>query len=116
MPSALFAPLQMRGLTLPNRIVVSSMCQYNSEHGSANDWHLMHLGQFAMGAAGLVITEATHVSSIGRITHRCLGLYSDGQRSDVEARDRFLSQIRRSQARHPARSRRAKSIGASAGR
>jgi 2,4-dienoyl-CoA reductase-like NADH-dependent reductase (Old Yellow Enzyme family) len=77
MPSALFAPLPLRGLTLPNRIVVSPMCQYNSEHGSANDWHLMHLGQFAMGAAGLVITEATHVSPIGRITHRCLGLYSD---------------------------------------
>jgi 2,4-dienoyl-CoA reductase-like NADH-dependent reductase (Old Yellow Enzyme family) len=77
MPSALFAPLPLRGLTLPNRIVVSPMCQYNSEHGCANDWHLMHLGQFAMGAAGLVITEATHVSPVGRITHRCLGLYSD---------------------------------------
>jgi 2,4-dienoyl-CoA reductase-like NADH-dependent reductase (Old Yellow Enzyme family) len=77
MPSALFAPLQLRGLTLPNRIVVSPMCQYNSEHGSANDWHLMHLGQFAMGAAGLLFTEATHVSPVGRITHRCLGLYSD---------------------------------------
>ena len=77
MTSPLFAPLELRGLTLPNRIVVSPMCQYNSEHGSANDWHLMHLGQFAMGAAGLVMTEATHVSAIGRITHRCLGLYSD---------------------------------------
>jgi 2,4-dienoyl-CoA reductase-like NADH-dependent reductase (Old Yellow Enzyme family) len=48
-----------------------------SADGSANDWHLMHLGQFAMGAAGLVITEATHVSAVGRISHRCLGLYSD---------------------------------------
>jgi 2,4-dienoyl-CoA reductase-like NADH-dependent reductase (Old Yellow Enzyme family) len=53
------------------------MCQYNAEDGSANDWHLMHLGQFAMGAAGLVMTEATHVSPEGRITHKCLGLYSD---------------------------------------
>ena len=77
MTSTLFTPFQMRGLTLPNRIVVSPMCQYMSEHGSANDWHLMHLGQFAMGAAGLVMTEATHVSAVGRITHRCLGLYSD---------------------------------------
>jgi 2,4-dienoyl-CoA reductase-like NADH-dependent reductase (Old Yellow Enzyme family) len=77
MSSVLFSPLDLRGLTLPNRIVVSPMCQYNSEHGSANDWHLMHLGQFAMGAAGLLFTEATHVSPIGRITHRCLGLYSD---------------------------------------
>jgi 2,4-dienoyl-CoA reductase-like NADH-dependent reductase (Old Yellow Enzyme family) len=53
------------------------MFQNKSEHGYANDLHLMHLGQFAMGAAGLLITEATHVSPIGRITHRCLGLYSD---------------------------------------
>jgi 2,4-dienoyl-CoA reductase-like NADH-dependent reductase (Old Yellow Enzyme family) len=84
MSSALFAPLPLRGVTLPNRIVVSSMCQYNSEHGSANDWHLMHLGQFAMGAAGLVMTEATHVSAIGRITHRCLGLYSDDNEATLK--------------------------------
>ena len=84
MTSALFAPLQLRGLTLPNRIVVSPMCQYNSEHGSANDWHLMHLGQFAMGAAGLLITEATHVSPIGRITHRCLGLYDDDNEATLK--------------------------------
>ena len=77
MSSRLFTPLTMRGIELPNRIAVSPMCQYMSEDGNANDWHLMHLGQFAMGAAGLVITEATHVSRIGRISHRCLGLYSD---------------------------------------
>ena len=77
MRSALFTPITLRGCTLANRIAVSSMCQYNACDGSANDWHLMHLGQFAMGAAGLVMTEATHVSAIGRITHRCLGLYSD---------------------------------------
>ncbi|HKQ23706.1 MAG TPA: NADH:flavin oxidoreductase/NADH oxidase [Burkholderiales bacterium] len=77
MTSVLFSPLELRGLRLPNRIVVSPMCQYMSVDGSANDWHLMHLGQFAMGAAGLLITEATHVSAIGRISPRCLGLYSD---------------------------------------
>jgi 2,4-dienoyl-CoA reductase-like NADH-dependent reductase (Old Yellow Enzyme family) len=77
MGPALFTPLALRKLMVANRIVVSSMCQYNAVEGSANDWHLMHLGQFAMGAAGLVMTEATHVSAIGRITHRCLGLYSD---------------------------------------
>jgi 2,4-dienoyl-CoA reductase-like NADH-dependent reductase (Old Yellow Enzyme family) len=77
MTSALFSPFSLRSLTLPNRIVVSPMCQYASENGSANDWHLMHLGQFAMGAAGLVITEATHVSAVGRISPKCLGLYSD---------------------------------------
>ena len=84
MPSALFAPLQMRGLTLPNRIVVSPMCQYMAEQGCATDWHLMHLGQFAMGAAGLLILEATHVSAIGRITHRCLGLYSDDNEATLK--------------------------------
>ena len=77
MSSVLFSPFAMRGVELANRIVVSPMCQYSSDHGNANDWHLMHLGQFAMGAAALVITEATHVSPVGRITHRCLGLYSD---------------------------------------
>ena len=84
MTSALFTPFQLRGLTLPNRVVVSSMCQYMSQDGSANDWHLMHLGQFSMGAAGLVMTEATHVSPEGRISHRCLGLYSDDNESTLQ--------------------------------
>ncbi|HEX4985057.1 MAG TPA: NADH:flavin oxidoreductase/NADH oxidase [Burkholderiales bacterium] len=77
MSARLLTPFQMRGLALPDRIVVSPMCQYMAQDGSANDWHLMHLGQFSMGAGGLVITEATHVSAVGRITARCLGLYSD---------------------------------------
>ena len=77
MTSHLFSPIGLRGLTLPDRIVVSPMCQYTAVDGSANDWHLMHLGQFAMGAAGLVMTEATHVSAAGRISQKCLGLYSD---------------------------------------
>lgn len=77
MASVLFSPVTLRDLTIDNRIVVSPMCQYNADHGAANDWHLMHLGQFAVGAAGLVITEATHVSEVGRISHKCLGLYSD---------------------------------------
>ena len=84
MTSALFTPFELRGLALPNRIVVSPMCQYSSENGNANDWHLMHLGQFAMGAAGLLITEATHVSAVGRISHRCLGLYSDDNESALQ--------------------------------
>lgn len=84
MSSVLFTPFQMRALTLPNRIVVSSMCQYMSENGSANDWHLMHLGQFAMGAAGLLMTEATHVAPEARISHRCLGLYSDDNEKTLQ--------------------------------
>ncbi len=77
MSSALFSPIELRGLALNNRIAVSSMCQYAAENGSAVDWHLMHLGQFTMGAAGLVMTEATAVCPAGRITPKCLGLYSD---------------------------------------
>ena len=77
MTSQLFSSIKMRGLTLANRIVVSPMCQYSAENGSATDWHLMHLGKFAVSGAGLVIVEATHVEARGRITHGCLGLYSD---------------------------------------
>ena len=84
MPSALFSAFPLRGLTLPNRIVVSPMCQYMAEDGSANDWHLMHLGQFAMGAGGLVIVEATHVARVGRISKRCLGLYSDANEAALK--------------------------------
>lgn len=75
--SKLFTEVELRGLKISNRIVVSPMCQYQAIDGSAGDWHLMNLGQYAMGAAGLVLTEATHVSAEGRITPRCLGLYSD---------------------------------------
>jgi 2,4-dienoyl-CoA reductase-like NADH-dependent reductase (Old Yellow Enzyme family) len=77
MSSALFSPIALRGLTLPNRIVVSPMCQYSAVEGSATDWHLMHLGKFAVSGVGLVIIEATHAEARGRITHGCLGLYSD---------------------------------------
>ena len=73
----LFSPISLRALTLQNRIVVSPMCQYSAQDGSASDWHIMHLGQFAISGAGLVIVEATHVEPRGRITHGCLGLYSD---------------------------------------
>jgi 2,4-dienoyl-CoA reductase-like NADH-dependent reductase (Old Yellow Enzyme family) len=77
MASALFSPITLRGLTLPNRIAVSPMCQYNSENGSATDWHLMHLGQMSLGAGALVITEMTNVNPVGRITSKCAGMYSD---------------------------------------
>jgi 2,4-dienoyl-CoA reductase-like NADH-dependent reductase (Old Yellow Enzyme family) len=79
----LFSPIALRGLSLSNRVVVSPMCQYMSIDGDANDWHLMHLGQFAMGAAGLIITEATHVSPVGRISRHCLGLYSDSNEKSI---------------------------------
>ena len=77
MPSPLFDPLTLRGLTLPNRIVVSPMCQYSAENGSATDWHLLHLGSMAVSGAGLLMIEATATEAEGRITLGCLGLYSD---------------------------------------
>jgi 2,4-dienoyl-CoA reductase-like NADH-dependent reductase (Old Yellow Enzyme family) len=75
--SALFSPLALKELTLANRIVVSPMCQYSAVDGTATDWHLGHHAALAVSGAGLVFTEATHVSAAGRITPRCLGLYSD---------------------------------------
>jgi 2,4-dienoyl-CoA reductase-like NADH-dependent reductase (Old Yellow Enzyme family) len=84
MASKLFSAITMRGLTLSDRIVVAPMCQYASQDGNATDWHLMNLGQYAMGAGGLVMTEATHVSAEGRITPRCLGLYSDDNEATLK--------------------------------
>lgn len=77
MSSVLFSPLTLRGVELPNRIVVSPMCQYSATGGSANDWHVVNLGHYALSGPALAFTEATHVSPEGRITPRCLGLYSD---------------------------------------
>jgi len=73
----LFTPLQIGGITLPNRIAVSPMCQYQADDGSMNDWHLQHLGHLAYSGAGLLMLEATHVTREGRITHGCSGLYSE---------------------------------------
>src|SRR5579875_1154836 len=73
----LFAPLEQRSLTLPNRIVVSPMCPYSSVDGFATDWHLVHLGSRAVGGAGVVMTEAAAVSPEGRITPGDLGLWKD---------------------------------------
>ena len=75
--SKLFQSLNIRSISLKNRIVVSPMCQYSSTGGFANDWHLVHLGTRAAGGAGLVFTEAAAVSEDGRITHHDLGLYKD---------------------------------------
>ena len=76
-PPPLFTPYRLRDLVLPNRIVVSSMCQYRAEDGLPNDWHLVHLGSRAIGGAGLVMTEMTDVSREGRISPGCAGMYLD---------------------------------------
>jgi 2,4-dienoyl-CoA reductase-like NADH-dependent reductase (Old Yellow Enzyme family) len=77
MEPKLFSPLQIGGITLPNRIVVSPMCQYSADDGCMNDWHFVHLGHLAYSGAGLLMVEATHVTREGRITHGCTGLYSE---------------------------------------
>ncbi|MFB2584152.1 NADH:flavin oxidoreductase/NADH oxidase [Herbiconiux liukaitaii] len=85
--SALFQPLTLRGVTLRNRIWVAPMCQYSADEqqGLPNDWHFVHLGSFAIGGAGLVLTEATAVSPEGRISPQDLGIWNDTQR-DLFAR------------------------------
>ena len=79
MTTQLFEPLALRGLTAPNRIVVSPMCQYSAHDGHLEDWHLVHLGSYAKGGAGIIFTEATAVQKSGRITHGCAGLWTDTQ-------------------------------------
>jgi 2,4-dienoyl-CoA reductase-like NADH-dependent reductase (Old Yellow Enzyme family) len=73
----LFTPIQIGGVTLPNRIIVSPMCQYSADDGCMSDWHLVHLGAMACSGAGLFVVEKTNVAREGRITHGCTGLYSD---------------------------------------
>ena len=76
----IFRPITFRSVTARNRIMVSPMCQYSATDGVANDWHLQHLGSRAVGGAGIVFTEVTHVEPRGRITPYCLGLWDDAQR------------------------------------
>ncbi len=76
-PPPMFTPFRLRGLTLPNRVVVSPMCQYSAAGGMPTDWHLVHLGSRAVGGAGLVLSEMTDVSPEARITHGCTGLWNE---------------------------------------
>jgi 2,4-dienoyl-CoA reductase-like NADH-dependent reductase (Old Yellow Enzyme family) len=75
--SALFSPIKLRSLALPNRIMVAPMCQYSAENGEANDWHFTHINTLALSGAAMFCIEATHVEAIGRITPGCLGLWND---------------------------------------
>ena len=75
--SSLFSPFTLRGVTLPNRIVVSPMCQYVAIDGKAHSWHMIHLGSMALSGAGMLIVEATAVEADGRITPGDLGLWDD---------------------------------------
>ena len=86
----LFDSFTSRGLTLPHRIVVSPMCEYSSDDGFANDWHLVHLGSRAVGGAALVITEATAVTPEGRISPQDLGIYRDAHVETLQRIVRFV--------------------------
>lgn len=91
--SLLFSPIRLRGLELPNRLVVAPMCQYSADDGTPNDWHMMHVGSLCNSGASLFIVEATAVEREGRITHGCTGIYSDenerGMQRVVDAARRF---------------------------
>jgi 2,4-dienoyl-CoA reductase-like NADH-dependent reductase (Old Yellow Enzyme family) len=82
--SSLFSPIQLRGLTLQNRIMVAPMCQYSSDDGDANDWHFTHINSLALSGAGVFCIEATAVEASGRITPGCLGLYSDANEAALK--------------------------------
>ncbi len=86
----LFSPLNIEGVTFRNRIVVSPMCQYSSEEGLANDWHLVHLGSRASGGAGLILVEASAVTRDGRITPGDMGIWGDQHIEPLARIARFL--------------------------
>jgi len=89
---ALFDPFTLRGVTFPNRVAVSPMSQYVSVDGYTNDWHIVHLGRFALGGAGLVFTEATAVEERGRRTHGDLGLWHDDHVAGLARIAKFLKE------------------------
>ena len=76
-PPLLFTPITIRGVTSKNRIVVSPMCQYHSDDGAPQDWHMVHLGRLAVGGAGIIFGEETAIEAIGRKTYSCAGLWND---------------------------------------
>jgi 2,4-dienoyl-CoA reductase-like NADH-dependent reductase (Old Yellow Enzyme family) len=93
--AALFEPLTLRGVTLSNRVLVSPMCEYSSDDGFANEWHLVHLGCRAVGGAGLVFSEATAVTPEGRISPQDLGIWKDAHVDMLARITRFIRQQKR---------------------
>lgn len=88
----LFEPLTLRGVTIPNRIGVSPMCQYSAQDGFADDWHLVHLGARAVGGAGLIITEAAAVEARGRISPYDLGFWDDAHVEPLTRITQFIKE------------------------
>ncbi len=85
---ALFQPFTVRGVTFPNRVFVSPMCQYCAKDGHAVNWHFVHHGRFSLGGPGGACVEASGITRTGRITHGCLGIYLD---SHIEGLSRIVS-------------------------
>ena len=96
--SRLFSPLTLRGSTFRNRAWISPMCQYSSVDGHPTDWHLVHLGSFARGGAGLVFTEAAAVSPAGRISPQDAGIWNDEQVQAWSPGNRAIASRRASEA------------------
>jgi len=96
--SHLFEPIRLRQVEARNRIVVSPMCQYSAKDGHVGDWHLVHLGKFAQGGAGIVFVEATAVEKRGRITHGDTGIWDDAHIAGLSRISSFV----RSQGALPA--------------
>jgi hypothetical protein len=88
----LFDRIRLRGVEARNRIVVSPMCQYSAQDGHVTDWHLVHLGKFAQGGAGIVFVEATAVERRGRITHGDTGIWDDAHIPGLQKLSSFLKQ------------------------
>ncbi|MGN6627115.1 MAG: oxidoreductase, partial [Tepidisphaeraceae bacterium] len=90
--STLFTPFTQRSITFRNRIGISPMCQYSAVDGLPTDWHLVHLGSRAVGGAGMVMTEATAVEPIGRISPGDTGLWNDQQQQAWSRIAGFIAQ------------------------
>ncbi|MGG4776175.1 NADH:flavin oxidoreductase/NADH oxidase [Paenalcaligenes sp. Me52] len=88
----LFRPLRIRDLTLRNRIVISPMCQHAAEQGHATPWHWVHWGKFALGGAGLILSESTAVDPRGRIGSADLGLWNDAQAQTLQPLVQWLQE------------------------
>ena len=88
----LFSPLEIRGIVLKNRIVLSPMQQYSSEDGFATDWHLVHLGSRAVGGVGLIITESASINPMARSTKNDLGMWKDEHIAKSKQINGFIKQ------------------------
>ena len=89
----LFSPLKIRGVTIPNRVVLSPLCMYSANHGVASDWQFAHLSTFARGKTGLIFAEATAVEARGRITPGCLGIWTDEQADALKPITSFIERM-----------------------